>query len=56
MATANASGDFQPPLVFIHKSAKPRCLSGINMSAPPVHYYSQKKWLDKLIDLQGLVS
>ena len=49
MATANDSGDFQLPLVFIHKSAKPRCFSGINMSALPVHYYSQKScWMDSL--------
>ncbi len=41
-ATTNASGDFRLPLVFIHKSAKPRCFSGINMSALPVHYYAQK--------------
>ena len=50
MATANASGYFQLLLVFIHKSAKPRCFSGINMSALPVHYYSQKScWMDSLI-------
>ena len=50
MATANASGYFQLPLVFTHKSAKPRCFSGINMSALPVHYYSQKScWMDSLI-------
>ena len=48
MATANASGDFRLPLVFIHKSAKPRCFSGMNVSALPVHYYSQKKaWMNK---------
>ena len=50
MTTTNASGDFQLPLVFIHKSAKPHCFSGINMSALPVHYYSQKSgWMDSLI-------
>ncbi len=50
MATGNASGDFRLPLVFIHKSAKPRCFSGINMSALPVHYYAQKKaWMDQAI-------
>ncbi len=38
MATANATGDFRLPLVFIHKSAKPRCFDGVNMSALPVHY------------------
>ena len=46
MATANASGDFKPPLVFIHKSCWPRSFSGVNMCALPVHYYSQKKWMD----------
>ena len=46
MATANASGDFKLPLVFIHKSCRPHCFSGVNMSALPVHYYSQKKWMD----------
>ena len=56
MATANASGYFQLPSVFIHKSAKPCFFFWNNMSALPVHYYSKKKWLDGLIDLQGLVS
>ena len=37
----NASGDFRLPLIFINKSVKPRCLSGINMSALSVHFYSQ---------------
>ena len=50
MATANASGDFQLPLVFIHKSAKPLCFSGINVFALPVHYNCQKSgWMDSLI-------
>ena len=50
MATANASGDFQLPLVFIHKSAKPLCFSGINVSALPVHYNCQiSGWMDSLI-------
>ncbi len=50
MATANASGDFKLPLVFIHKSKKPRCFSGVNMSSLPVLYYSQKKgWMDTSI-------
>ena len=50
MATANASGDFRLPLVFIHKSKKPHSFSGMNMSALPVHYYSQKKgWMDRAI-------
>ena len=50
MGTANASGDFRLPLVFIHKSAKLRCFSGINMSALPVHYYAQKKaWMNQTI-------
>ena len=49
MATANASGDFKLPLVFIHKSCRPRCFSGVNMSLP-VHNYSQKSgWMDKVI-------
>ncbi len=48
MGTANASGDFRLPLVFIHKSAKPRSFSGVNMSALPVHYYAQKKaWMNQ---------
>ena len=47
MATANASGDFK---LFIHKSTRPRCFSGVNMSALPVHYYSQKSgWMDTVI-------
>ena len=46
MATANSCGDFRFPLVLIHKSAKPRCFAGVNMSALPVHYYSQKECLD----------
>lgn len=46
MATANASGDFRLPLVFIHKSAKPRCFKNVNMSSLPCHYYSQKSaWM-----------
>ena len=50
MATANVSGDFKLPLVFIHKSCRPRCFSGVNMSALPVHYYSQKSaWMDRVI-------
>ncbi|XP_062499058.1 jerky protein homolog-like [Corticium candelabrum] len=52
MATANVSGDMRSPLVFIHKSAKPRCFSGVNMSSLPVHYYSQKSaWMDQSIFL-----
>lgn len=48
MATANASGDFRLPLVFIHKKAKPRCFANVTMSALPVHYYSQRcAWMDK---------
>ena len=48
MATANATGDFRLPLVFIHKSKKPRCFAGVNMSALPVHYYCQKSaWMDR---------
>lgn len=50
MATANATGDFRLPLVFIHKSAKPRCFAGVNMSALSVHYYSQRNaWMDRYI-------
>ena len=50
IATANASGDIQLPLVFIHKSAKPHCFAGINMSALPVHNYRQTSgWMDSLI-------
>ncbi|XP_067387794.1 jerky protein homolog-like [Emydura macquarii macquarii] len=48
MATANANGDFRLPLVFVHKSVKPRCFANITMSALPVHYYSQRStWIDK---------
>ena len=48
MATANATGDFRLPLVFIHKSKKPRCFAGVNTSALPVHYYCQKSaWMDR---------
>ena len=50
MATANVSGDMLSPLVFIHKSANPRCFSGSNMSSLPIHYYSQKNaWVDQSI-------
>jgi len=42
MATVNASGDVKLPLLFIHKSAEPRCFAGINKSVLPVYYYSQK--------------
>ena len=33
MAIANVGGDFCLPLVFIHNSAKPRCLAKVNMSS-----------------------
>ena len=47
MATANVSGDFCLSLVLIHKSAKPRYFAGVNMSALPVDFYSQKNaWID----------
>ena len=47
MATANVSRDFKLPLMFIYKSNKPRCFSGVNMSSLPVLYYGKKKKLDE---------
>ena len=47
MAAANISGDFHLPLVFIHKSLKPRCFAGMNVAALPVRYYAQKERLDE---------
>ena len=50
MATANASGDFRLPLVFIHKSAKPRCFANVTVSALPCHYYHQTSaWMNSAI-------
>ena len=42
LACTNASGSHRLPLVFINKSAKPRCFKNMDMSTLPVHYYSQK--------------
>ncbi|KAG9348076.1 hypothetical protein JZ751_004101 [Albula glossodonta] len=42
MATANASGDFRLPLVFVHTNGKPNCFADVTMSALPCHYYSQR--------------
>ena len=48
LACSNAkTGLHRLPLVFINKSAKPRCFKHMIMSILPVHYYSQKKsWMD----------
>ena len=47
MACSNASGSHKLPLVFIHKSKKPRCFKNVNMSALPVKYSSQRNaWMD----------
>ena len=47
LACANATGSHRLPLVFINKSAKPRCFKHMDMNNLPVHYYSQKKsWMD----------
>ena len=47
LACTNASSSHRLPLVFINKSAKPRCFKHMDASSLPVHYYSQKKsWMD----------
>lgn len=47
MACANASGSISMPLMFIHKSANPRCFKNIRKEDLPVHYCSQKNsWMD----------
>lgn len=50
MACSNSTGSIKLPLVFIHKSAKPRCFRQMDMSMLPVDYYSQKNsWMDSAI-------
>lgn len=50
MACANATGSIKFPLVFIHKSKKPRCFKHIDMNDLPVDYYAQKNsWMDSAI-------
>ena len=50
LACTNASGIHCLPLVFINKSAKPRCFKHMDMSTLPVRYYSQKKsWMDNSV-------
>ena len=47
MACSNATGTHKLPLLFIGKSAKPRCFKHMNMSALPVKYYAQRSaWMD----------
>lgn len=49
-ACSNASGSIKLPLLLIGKSKKPRCFAGINMSALPVVYKSQKNaWVNTFI-------
>ena len=44
LACVNASGTCKFPLVFINKSAKPRCFNHMDISSLPVqHYAAQKK-------------
>lgn len=46
MACANASGSCKLPLMIIGKSARPRCLKGIDHAALPVYYRGQKSaWM-----------
>ncbi len=50
MGCANATGTCKLPLVFIHKSARPRCFRSTSMNTLPVSYFSQKKaWMDTAI-------
>ena len=50
LGCANASGTCRLPLVFISKSAKPRCFKHMDMSSLPVHYVAQKNsWMDAKI-------
>ena len=47
MACSNATGSHKLPLMFIGKSANPRCFKNVNKSALPVIYYAQKKaWVN----------
>ena len=47
MACTNATGSIKFPLVFIHKSANPRCFKNMDKNDLPVDYYSQKSsWMD----------
>ena len=49
MACANASGSIAMPIMFIHKSANPRCFKNLKEDLP-VHYYSQKNsWMDSTL-------
>ncbi len=50
MACANVTGSIKLPLVFIHKSASPRCFKNFNKSSLPVDYYAQKNsWMNSEI-------
>ena len=50
MACANANGSIKLPLVFIHKSARPRFFKQIDMRDLPVHYSAQKSsWMGSTI-------
>lgn len=50
LGCANATGTCRLPLAFIHKSAKPRCFTGMDMSQLPVHYFSQHNaWMSASI-------
>ena len=54
MACSNSTGSIKLPLVFIHKSAKPRCFKNMDMATLPVHYYSQRNsWMDSEILKNG---
>ena len=49
-ACSNASGSIKLPLLFIGKSARPRCFRGLNMAALSVIYKNQKNaWVDSHI-------
>ena len=46
-ACSNASGSIKLPLLFIGKSARPRCFRRLNMAALPVIYkYQKNAWVD----------
>ena len=50
LGCANAIGSCKLLLAFIHKSAKPRCFTGMEMSQLPVHYFSQANvWMNATI-------
>ena len=47
LAYVNSTGTCKLPLMFIHKSQKPRCFKHMDMKLLPVDYYNQKKaWMD----------